>query len=117
MIEKNCIIRHPNDCSKYVKCNDGSAYEISCEKGKKWNHRKNRCDKPENYDCNPKITNITTPEPPCSYICPKQDLKTGCKVSMCLSLSKSDPRKCIKCVPNSDGSGTPFVKYCPDGEL
>ncbi len=36
---------------------------------------------------------------------------------MCLSLSKSDPRKCIKCIPNSDGSGTPFVKYCPDGEL
>jgi hypothetical protein len=46
-------------------------------------------------------------------------MKTGCKgPTDCLyPYPKNDPTKYIECVPNPDGTGTPFVEYCTGGKL
>ncbi len=115
----NCDFPNPSDCSSFVRCKNDTAWKKKCPNGQKFNPKTNRCDHPENCDCSYKPPKTTTTTPgPCDYICPPKDMKTGCKMATdCKYPYPGDPSKYIECVPNPDGTGTPFVKCCTGGKL
>lgn len=44
-------LAHPNDCGRFLKCNNGLAFEISCPAGQHWNALGEFCDNPLTAGC------------------------------------------------------------------
>lgn len=57
----NILFAHPEDCSKFIECNDGMYSELNCVPGLLFDSVNLECQMPENAACFSQAT--TTPEP------------------------------------------------------
>lgn len=44
-------LAHPSDCTKFYKCSQGNAFELSCPNGQHWNRGYSYCDSIERAHC------------------------------------------------------------------
>ena len=44
-------LKHLSNCNKYLKCNQGLAFEHNCPTGQHWNTARDYCDMPQSANC------------------------------------------------------------------
>ncbi|XP_028518579.1 probable endochitinase [Exaiptasia diaphana] len=86
------VYENPSDCNKYIQCNGGSRYDMSCPGKLAFNKYTKECDYPANMQC------FKVPFAGCS--------STGDESHP----NPSDCNKYIQCY-----KGKPYDMSCPDG--
>ncbi|CAG2180168.1 unnamed protein product, partial [Oppiella nova] len=105
----DCLYANPNDCSRYIQCNDaGLAYDMPCPSGLHYSTRSKACDSPHLAGCKSDT----------QFECPRYDiLKTQCtRERDCLYPHPSNCKQYIECEVNHDHrTGRPTVRHCASG--